>query len=246
MRITKSTNRFSGSADHHRSPHQVRRRWKSGARHELEWWKRWLRSRGGEWPEDYAFRVNPRSPLAAEHAALLSHVSCRGLRVLDVGCGPLTVVGKTLSQRTLTITAIDAFADEYNALLASLRIAPPVAAERCQAEAIGDQFPASTFHLVNARNCLDHMYDPIAALDGMLKVLRPRCYVFLTHAANEGGNAKYHGLHQWDLSHRNGRFLISRRGYTRDVTAHLLNSASVTIVPREHGWFSVKIRKRAR
>lgn len=81
----------------------------------------------------------------------------------------------------------------------------PVAGE---AERLADAFGENSFDLVYARNCLDHGYDPMLAIQQMLKVVRVGGVVLFEHGVNEGERQGYQGLHQWNFCVSDDRFVI--------------------------------------
>lgn len=114
---------------------QVKAKWEGGISNELLHWEHWLRAGSAafvrEGFNDYEWRTNPNSDLtkAQKHIIRrLEPVAPPGTKVsiLDVGAGPLTCVGKQWEGREIKITAVDALAEEYNALLAKLNISPLV------------------------------------------------------------------------------------------------------------------------
>ena len=58
------------------------------------------------------------------------------VRILDVGSGPLTKLGKTHPSKRLEITATDLLANDYDHLLAELGVLPPVRTVHADAERI--------------------------------------------------------------------------------------------------------------
>lgn len=200
------------------SPAQYERRWRRHISDELRFWDSWLRDR--PWPDQFAFRTDPRVPLQPELAALLpaGQTACR---LLDVGAGPLTALGKRLDGITLEISATDALAEHFDRLLDKNRVVPPVRTVQCNAERLTSPFPAGSFDLVFCQNALDHVYDPIAAIDEMIHVLRPEGAIFLRHFENEGYREAYSGLHQWNFTVENGDFVIWNPRVRVNVTRHL-------------------------
>src|SRR5215469_1943304 len=78
-------------------------RWQHGLDHEAEFWDRWIATRGLTWPDEYRERIAPDTPLQAELAKLLQCCPDHELRLLDIGAGPLTVLGKNMLGRKLEI-----------------------------------------------------------------------------------------------------------------------------------------------
>lgn len=212
---------------------------------ETAFWYGWLRDRGGQWPEDYAQRMDPGLELQAEVRAYLDSTPGRHLRILDVGSGPLTILGKRWGDRTLEIIATDPLAEQYAMLFERVGTTPPVMPVPSVAERLTDTFDESSFDLVYARNCLDHGYDPLQAILQMVKVAKPGCMVVLQHAINEGEHEGYGGLHQWNFCVRDGRFTIWQPDRTIDAHSALEREAEVELFVSEDGsrYLRVALRK---
>jgi len=139
-------------------------------------------------------------PRLFEFLALQQHPGVGGFDILDVGAGPLTVLGKrAASGAPLRIVAADPLACAYAAMLRQLGIDPPVPSVAVDAERLESRFRDATFHLVHSRNALDHAWDPIAAVWAMLRVVRPMGFIYLIHHRNEGFRQNYTMLHRWDF-----------------------------------------------
>jgi SAM-dependent methyltransferase len=181
-------------------------------RSEVRFWRRWLATEGLQWPGDYARRLDPRAPVQDYLASVIDRLPGAEVEILDVGAGPLTVVGKTHPSKTLVITATDVLAREYNALLDEFGVSPPVRTSYAEAEALRDALGSRRFDIVYAQNSLDHCANPVAAVEEMLAVTRPGGFIVLIHEENEGSKERYHALHKWDFTCEGGRFVIGGPG----------------------------------
>ena len=221
-------------------------RWRSGHSSEVGFWDRYLRTRGLRWQDEFAARMNPDLALSQDLAALLENASPQ-VRVLDVGAGPLTIVGKKLSGVSIELTAVDPLAPHYNKLLAKHGIQPPVRTQAGKAEELASLFASNSFDLAHARNCLDHGLDPYLAVQQMLMVVKPGGWVYLKHHPDEGIREQWHGLHQWNFSRSaSGDFIISSRQRELNVTKALEAVATVACdITEEDGeeWIIVRIHK---
>merc|ERR1712150_23867 len=178
------------------------------------------------------------------------------LTVLDVGSGPVSIVGRNWEEcksANVRITQLDPLANEYKRLVQE---SPRVAALRSrEADDLG--LPTSTakrsrfdpvyvkgvaeylpfqdgsFQLVYARNSIDHTSDPVKAIREMLRVARG-CIVLL-HMRNEGWHGQYHGWHNWNFDVDNEQHLLlwGGDGSRVDLTRYLEGYARVvtTVVP---------------
>jgi ubiquinone/menaquinone biosynthesis C-methylase UbiE len=119
------------------------------------------------------------------------------VEILDVGAGPLTIVGKKWPGREVHITPLDPNVDGYDGLLAKHGIVPPCRTVFGLAEEL--DFPEHSFDLVHARNSVDHSKDALQAIREMVRVVKKGCFVCLNHKVSEGRLEKYAEYHQWNL-----------------------------------------------
>lgn len=201
--------------------------WKQGLSHELLFWDHWMETRGGTWKEDFFFRCDPDAALQDYICAYLNAPEGANVRILDVGAGPLTLLGKKWNGRSVELIATDALAKEYDYLLEKHEIVPPVRTIPVKAEELDGHFPANHFDLVHAQNCIDHCEHPLKVIENMLKLARPGAFVLLYHAVREGEREGYEGLHQWDFYSRENMFFIDGMGKSMDVSHHFSGMANV-------------------
>jgi len=219
--------------------------WAQGQTSELAFWDRVLTGKH-EWPETVLIRTNPNLPLQDYLTSLIALPAGSTAKILDVGAGPLTFLGKKWEGRDVSITAVDANSMHYDRLLAKHGIIPPCRTIFGFAEELSKVVAASTFDLVHARNCIDHSQDPLKAIDEMLHAVKPGCYVFLNHSIREGAKELYEGPHQWDFYPDRGSFYISRPGReTVNVGKLVRGRATVGIRTSPDGpdWFVACLRK---
>lgn len=199
--------------------------WKTGASSELSFWRNALTDGGKTWaPELLAERLDPLTPLQEDICQTLDP-SLTKIRILDVGAGPLTNVGKTWGDRTIEIVAVDPLAEEYDALLAEIAMNPPVRTKKAFAESLTESFEKNTFDLAYASNSLDHALDPLKAIREMLAVTKPGGHVYLWHFRNEGEHEAYADLHQWNFDAADGDMIIGN-GKTSDKLSQLLGDTA--------------------
>jgi SAM-dependent methyltransferase len=196
---------------------------------EVAHWDTWLRTRGKGDPAEFARRINPDQPLQDHLRSLLpANAKARTFRVLDVGAGPLTSVGKTVDGRKLDLVALDPLASVYDTLLDAARITPPVRTIYGEGERIAEMFPENSFDLVHADNSLDHAHDPLGVIQSAVRIVKPGAYVYLLHHVNEGERERYGGLHQWNFGTAGDSFTItSKTGQVKNVTQALAGVAEV-------------------
>ena len=218
--------------------------WSKGIAFEVGFWETWVKSGGSEWPADYQKRLDPEMPLVEYMAAHCESLNKPKLRILDVGAGPMTLVGKKLGNKILEIVAIDPLAEQYNILLDEKGIKPLVRTQFGYGEKILEYFPKGSFDVAHAQNSLDHGMNPVQSIEQMVEVVGSPGFVFLSHAENEGKTANYGGFHQWDFTEKNGDFLvIGRNGNETNITRMLAPKAQVKTTRSEAGWIQVVISK---
>ena len=191
-------------------------RWKFNISSEVRFWDKCIKTNGLIWPDEYTLRFDENLPLQREIAELLPNQD--EVKILDVGAGPFTYLGKIHKNIKLNITAVDPLADEYDKLLVKYSINPIIHTEKLNAENLSKKFNENSFDLVFARNCIDHTYSPENSILEMIKVVRKGCYVLLMHKPNEAENEKWRGLHQWNFSSQNGSFFISSKNFNMNFT----------------------------
>jgi SAM-dependent methyltransferase len=201
--------------------------WESGIDHEVKFWDKYFKTQGLDWPEDYQQRLDPNLPLSEYHRQFIDPLLVNSVRILDVGAGPLTVLGKVHPTKHLEITATDALADYYDLLFKKYKVVPPVRTQLSKAEDLTQLFPESSFDFVNAQNCIDHSEDPMRAIRDMVKLVKPGCYVAMLHGENEAEAENYLGFHQWNFTIRDGAFIVFGKTETHNITEELAEIATV-------------------
>ncbi len=219
--------------------------WQGGLSNEIAFWQRYLATEGGEWPGDFQRRLSPDTPLQKFVIRHLAQLPGSEFSILDVGAGPLTVLGKRWPGKRVRITPVDPLAAEYDRILASLGIVPMIRTLECEGEQLSSRFPPDSFDLVWSQNAVDHSYDPRLVIEQALTVVKNGGYVLLNHARNEGENEAYVGLHQWNFAMEDGAFVIWNPSMRIDMTRHLEPHAEVwgTEEAEVKGWIEVAIRK---
>lgn len=225
--------------------------WIRGLSDEIGYWRGYLQSRGGDYADDFAFRlrgdtwVRDRDPVLAE---TLDSLGVAEPNLLDVGAGPLTNLGKQLSTGRLTIHPCDPLADVYGWLLDEAGVRAPVKTVFADAENLAMYFPHDGFDAVHCANALDHSYDPLAGILEMLKVVKSSGFIHLGHFENEAEHEQYGGLHQWNITERDGDLVFWNRH--AELSLRGIGGAAVEVatrgIPLDSGrrWILAQIRKR--
>jgi len=176
--------------------------WRTRTESEVDFWAGWLTGAPGteQWAHDRELRLNPateiRDPLVRVE---LDRNPADEISILDVGAGPLTLLGYRYPGKTLQIVAVDPLAHEYDRLLREANLEPPVRTIAVAGEALLEHFGPRRFDIAYASNSLDHSADPVRIISNMVDLVRPGGAVLLRHKRNEGASAQYGGLHQWNF-----------------------------------------------
>lgn len=192
-----------------------------------------------------AEHFNPNRPLQSELTALLNLQNINITpRVLDVGSGPVSKVGKIFNGSPIKLVAIDPLAAQYSKILDNSSLKPPVQTQAGYGEKLSQQFKNNSFDLIHARNSIDHCKDPLLVIVECIKLLKPNAFLYLNHYLNEGKAARYYGLHQWNFQYKNSKFLISSEKNLRlDVGSYIAKTASIISITSTHERIIVVIQK---
>lgn len=201
--------------------------WVNGIKPELDFWSEWLRTKGLQWPEDYAYRMQ-QTP----HFALEEHLNTTAdwpPTVLDVGSGPISPVGINTSKGQVNLYACDPLALFYKKLFKQHDVSPYVIPEFAYVEALTDRYNSDFFDLVHMSNALDHSFMPIIGIANMLAVAKIGGAVVLRHAENEAEQERYSGFHQWNITEKNGDLIIWRKDEIINATQFFSDYASSSV-----------------
>jgi len=215
----------------------------SGLRDELLFWDEWLSTKSSAWPGDYSNRLDPESLLSDEHRTFIDPLAQEQIRILDVGAGPLTILGKKHPSKQLLIYAVDVLSDNYDELLVKYHVKPPVRTTFAEAENLTTKFAKESFDLVTARNSLDHAVDPTEAIRQMLLVTKKGCFALLDHSENEGQAQKYQGLHKWNFTIVDEELVLWGAGLKINISRRLSCLGDFQCHLKDR-WVKVSIRKK--
>ncbi len=202
--------------------------WERGLPTEVGFWAEWVATRGLEWPDEFARRFDPDEPMRETLVlGVLERIEGAVVRILDVGAGPATSLGKTHPVKRLELAAADPLGEEYAALLAGAGVQAPVPTQAVAGEQLGEAFEPASFDIAYARNALDHSIDPALIIRTMLAIVRPGGFVILRHYENEAETMGYEELHQWNFCVEDGRLVVWNDRRRIDVAAELEGEATV-------------------
>jgi SAM-dependent methyltransferase len=211
--------------------------WRTRAKSEVDFWASWLTGAPGteQWAHDRELRLAPeteiRDPLVREE---LERNPAEKISILDVGAGPLTMLGYRYPGKTLEIVPVDPLADDYERLLREAHLDPPIRTIAVAGEALLERFGSDRFDIAYASNSLDHSADPFTIISNMVSVVRTGGIVLLRHKRNEGESALYGGLHQWNFDVAGGDLLLWNTAVEVNVSAALEGRAATTAWTAQH------------
>ncbi|MEA1923665.1 MAG: methyltransferase domain-containing protein [Pseudomonadota bacterium] len=171
---------------------------KRGKLLELKFWEKLASGRSGKWNKEYTRRLDPDSEVSGHHRQILDHHYSSGMKILDVGSGPLSGIGHCYNGNRLSIYACDPNAEEYNLQLDKHGITPPVQTMYARGENLSGDIKGK-YDWINCDNALDHTSNPNKVITEMQKVLRPGGIISLLHVIDEGLKEGYRGYHKWNI-----------------------------------------------
>jgi SAM-dependent methyltransferase len=182
---------------------------------EASYWRGRVREIARAKGTQFDYMLDPARQIQEPFRTLLSRNlpdENRPLGVLDVGCGPLSVLGKRLDDRAVSVLGVDPLADVYAEIVAENDLVRPFEAIAGGGEALADLVAPRSFDMVFSRNALDHSRDPGLVIRQMLRACRPGGYVVFEVYRNEAVTAAYTGLHQWNFDCFNDRVVLWNPG----------------------------------
>ena len=205
--------------------------WKIGDVCETGFVNRWFSSRNDPFP--YA------------------HLTQEGdVSMLDVGCGPRSMIGLSDERRRVSLTSVDPLARAYNAIYKLYGVDAPELRFGV-AEALTSLPNIKTYDIVWAKNCLDHAFDVPHAFREVCAVVAPGGSAILEHWRNEAEAQKYEGLHRWNIDVEGSdvviwnpsvRELFDYKAAGFDMTCQ--KSIQKKGTGREHEWISITLTRK--
>jgi len=213
-------------------------KWADNLPRERHFWRGVISGRNPSHSENFTKRAAGQRPFPAilhEHLAGLTSA-----RILDVGAGPATDIGRQGMPDNVEVVAVDPLAGFYNQILEENGVLPWLKTIQGEAELL-QELNLGRFDVVYSRNALDHAYDPAKAIVSMLSVLQPSGVIILIGNVNEGERQNYSGLHQWNfLPQADGDLAIWRPDSRISLRSHLGDTATVNASGDR--WYRVVIR----
>ena len=221
-------------------------RWLAGLQEELDFWNYWAKSHGEPNPEHHALRTNPGTPIQDR---VVSHGRSLGLNdvaVLDVGSGPLTKVGhQSPEDIQITVYTCDPLAPAYIKAFSEQGIKIPNPPTFALAEYLSAFYPPASMDIITCNNALDHVIDPIRAINEMLRVVKVGGILLCSHRRNEGQKASYTGLHQFNIDTEAGQAILWNPLGKVSIADQLAIATQTKIISEDSDWVHFSITKLA-
>jgi hypothetical protein len=206
--------------------------WVAGIASEVTFWDTWVETKGGDWADDFNRRIDPNPEFTIPDA--LPYANGSVLRLLDAGAGLISGVGTKHPTVKVELHACDPLAPFYTEILNKHGVRPYVATEFAFVEDLTSRYAKDYFDVAHVRNALDHSFAPLSGIHQLVSVTKLGGAVLLSHYENEAEFGGYSGLHQWNFTERNGRFIIWNKNHNIDVGQVLANYADVTTTRVTH------------
>lgn len=169
-----------------------------GTKLEVKFWEEWFRAQGMEWKDAFKKRLDPAQEVEGYHRDVLDRRYKDGMKILDVGSGPVSAIHSCYKGKQLHITACDPLADYYDKIMTDNDVPIRRRVLQVKGEEVG-KFFHEKFDWINCQNALDHAEDPGRVIDGMIDLLTDEGIITLAHAEDEGVAEAYRGFHKWNI-----------------------------------------------
>ena len=185
-------------------------RWQKGSTREIKFWRYWLSLHADEYTMDRSLRLYLLGFLDGLKQATIA----------DIGAGAACLIGNLHPQQIpISIVASDVLADEYKILWDEIGKQPRIPVEKQDMRQL--TYPDNSFDVVHCSNALDHCPDPMCAVTEMVRVCKPKGWIYLRHMKDVGRMARYGGLHQWNIFRTEDKDLRVWRGHPRSNGFHM-------------------------
>ncbi|KAF4664330.1 hypothetical protein FOL47_005194 [Perkinsus chesapeaki] len=209
---------------------------------DLLWWSRMSAEevywRYRVYNDEYTYPLSMPRPLQRGLRRLIStgFTAGRAVKILDLGSGPLSLVGTLWHKHEIELVPVDPLAPFYRSLLHQVGVQPVVPSILGEVDNLPSLFTSgNVFDLAVSVNALDHTTDPVGAIFDLVGTVRPNGVVFLVLHRNEAEHEQGKGLHQWNFDVDDSNHLVVWRnrssvGLERyDLSEMLLAEAAASV-----------------
>lgn len=217
--------------------------WDNHLNDEIAYWESMIAEtfHNKEWVDGFKVRCQGKNIFPQHLRKYLKDIN--STKILDVGSGPATVLGGSIDDICLNITAIDPLADEYNLLFSKYARKNFITPLNCEAELLHKIFKPRSFDFVYSRNALDHSHNPILAIQSMINACTHNGIVFFENVINEGVNEGFKGLHQWNFMPASGDLVIwDEQGKGELLSKNISEKHTLNVFTVRPRWIAVEIK----
>lgn len=170
-------------------------------------------------------------------------------RVMDIGCGPMSVLRWGVLQGIMSITGVDPLLDMY-ALVRAKHGYDSLPCIRCDveissfAEKLEDLVPDESYDIIYTQNALDHTQDPERVIANMSQKLSPKGRVIIQVATKEGTRQNWDQFHKTDIYLNNDELVYCHQNSPEKPL--LSSSCQLSLVKVQYyspEWLSVILEK---
>lgn len=180
-------------------------RWKSATQEELVFWRNTIENPDSKHYHNFKKRCEPNKPL---NDFVEKYCSTRTNNIiLDVGSGPISIVGTTHKLIDFEVIAIDPLANEYHKILLDNKVYQATTPISLAGEDISQMFQNNYFDIAYARNSIDHSLNPVKIVSNMINVVKPDGFIVMTHIHKQAPPC-CNGLHNWSFTKKLDDFII--------------------------------------
>jgi SAM-dependent methyltransferase len=171
-----------------------------------------------------------------------------GLRAIDVGCGPITLLRWGALNWGMEVTGVDPLIDLYEILAArhgfdTAHDALPKHRLSITGEDMIMHIPERSYDFIYTNNALDHTLRPAIVMDNILKIVAPAGRAAISLATREGTRQGWDQFHQTDIWSAPDESIWFKH---REGPSRLLFDASqysVRILHSDDRWLSFIVNK---
>ncbi|BBF93791.1 class I SAM-dependent methyltransferase [Blastochloris tepida] len=207
--------------------------WAQNIESEISHWRNWLTDPKME--ESRKRRISSTEKLSSRTLELIGKPLGSKIRILDVGSGPISTIGRSAPGYDVELVCTDALADHYNKLLKDSNLMHLPSIFPVKGEDLESNFGRNAFDLVNCANALDHFEDPALAFVNMYNVCAEGGVITVLSIENEGEREGYRGLHQWNLRANDDGLWLSTKLRTENIINRIPRTAIYSWKYVDHG-----------
>lgn len=165
-------------------------------------------------------------------------------KLLDVGCALSYMFSSKINGQHINVDYVDPLAPFYNKILSKYKVDRPEI-RFGMIESLTGSYSPNTVDFIHVRNALDHCSDPLSGIIQCLATLKTGRVLYLNHFRNEAENEGYRGFHQFNITEKDGNFILWNKDTHLNVTEICKNFAEVITSVTTEGRIVSVITKKA-